>query len=93
MPESSSRVPSSTREDKCVTLVPLEERSHTPMGSTISFVYLKGQMRDLHDLLSAAPSGWTITAANGINDRGQIVANALSSDGTILHAVLLSPRY
>ena len=62
-------------------------------GSSHAFVYLKGQMRDLHDLLSAAPSGWTITAANGINDRGQIVANALSSDGTILHAVLLSPRY
>jgi probable HAF family extracellular repeat protein len=62
-------------------------------GSSHAFVYLKGQMRDLHDLLSAAPSGWTIAAANGINDRGQIVANALSSDGTILHAVLLSPRY
>jgi probable HAF family extracellular repeat protein len=58
-----------------------------------AFVYLKGQMRDLNDLLSAAPPGWTITGANGINDRSQIAANALSSDGMILHAMLLSPRY
>jgi probable HAF family extracellular repeat protein len=60
-------------------------------GSQHAFVYLKGEMRDLNDLLSAAPPGWTITAADGINDRSQIVANALNSDGTILHAVLLSP--
>jgi probable HAF family extracellular repeat protein len=58
-----------------------------------AFVYLKGQMLDLNDLLSATPSGWTVTGANGINERSQIIANALSSDGTILHAVLLSPRF
>ena len=62
-------------------------------SSLHAFVYLKGQMRDLNDLLSTAAPGWTITAANGINDRSEIVANALSSDGTIIHAVLLSPRY
>jgi probable HAF family extracellular repeat protein len=62
-------------------------------GSSHAFVYLNGQMRDLNDLLSAPSPGWTINAANGINDRSQIVANALSSDGTILHAVLLNPRY
>jgi probable HAF family extracellular repeat protein len=61
--------------------------------SSHAFVYVDGQMRDLNDLLNAAAPGWAITAANGINDRSQIVANALSSDGTIIHAVLLSPRY
>jgi probable HAF family extracellular repeat protein len=62
-------------------------------NSSHAFVYLGGQMRDLNDLLSVTTPGWTVTSANGINDRSQIVANALSSDGTILHAVLLNPRY
>jgi hypothetical protein len=42
---------------------------------------------------SPAGSGWTITEAQSINNRSQIVANALSSGGTILHAVLLSPHF
>jgi probable HAF family extracellular repeat protein len=67
--------------------------SELPDGnSNHAFVYLDGQMRDLNDLLNAAAPGWAITGANGINNRSQIVANALSSDGTI-HAVLLNPRY
>jgi probable HAF family extracellular repeat protein len=37
-------------------------------------------------------SGWMITEAHSINNRSQIAANALSSDATILHAVLLSPH-
>jgi probable HAF family extracellular repeat protein len=57
-----------------------------------AFVYLDSQMRDLNDLLSAATPGWTVASASGINDRSQIVANILSSDGTV-HAALLSPRY
>jgi probable HAF family extracellular repeat protein len=48
-------------------------------NSQHAFVYLKGQMRDLNDLLRAAPQGWTITGANGINDRSQIAANPQKS--------------
>jgi probable HAF family extracellular repeat protein len=37
-----------------------------------AFLYSRGKMQDLNNLL-APDSGWTLASANGINDRGQIV--------------------
>jgi probable HAF family extracellular repeat protein len=56
------------------------------------FVYLQGQMHDLNDLLSPTAQGWTIVEAHSINDWGQIVADALNTQGEN-HAVLLTPHY
>ena len=41
-------------------------------GSKLAFLYFGGVMTDLNTLLPAQ-SGWQLTAANGINDAGQIV--------------------
>lgn len=39
------------------------------------FADVQGQIQDLNNLIPAG-TGWTLTSAEGINDRGQIVANA-----------------
>jgi probable HAF family extracellular repeat protein len=63
-------------------------------GAGHGVVYLHGQLYDLNDLLSPAAAGRTITGPHAINDRGQIVANTITSDGTaFLPPVLLTPTY
>jgi probable HAF family extracellular repeat protein len=54
-----------------------------------AFIYLNGTMYDLNTLVSASGQGLTITEAWGINDLGQIVANATDTAGNT-HTVLLS---
>jgi hypothetical protein len=40
---------------------------------------------------AAIDPSWTITAADEINNRGQILATADNSDGRKAHTVILSP--
>ena len=55
------------------------------------FVYSNGQMRDLNNLLSPADAkSWLVWEAVGINDRGQIIGNAVNSQRE-MHAVILTP--
>lgn len=54
-----------------------------------AFVYSDGQMQDLNTLIDN-PDGFTLEAANGINEDGLIVGRARLSNGTH-HAVLLTP--
>lgn len=44
-----------------------------------AFLYRNGRMYDLNALFSA--SGWTLGAANGINDSGQVVGNGADPSG------------
>jgi probable HAF family extracellular repeat protein len=57
-------------------------------GTTHAFIDQNGVMIDLNSLLTPAESGWVITAAFGINDRDQIVGEALYNGQS--HAVLLN---
>jgi probable HAF family extracellular repeat protein len=66
-------------------------------GSYHAFIYSKGRMTDLNDLVDLTaingPAGFlSLTEANGINEKGQIVGNGLSWDGTNVtaHAFLLN---
>ena len=55
------------------------------------FLWVDNALYDLNDLLPSN-SGWTITAANAINDAGQIAGvGEYTSTGTTSHAVLLTP--
>jgi probable HAF family extracellular repeat protein len=55
-----------------------------------AFIYTGGQLLDLNNLIPSN-SGWLLTDATGINDKGQIVCNAYSPSGNT-HAVLLNPN-
>jgi probable HAF family extracellular repeat protein len=64
--------------------------SSSVAGSQHAFVYLgNGPMQDLNGLIDPA-SGWTLSAAIDINDRGQIVGEGISPSGET-HAFLLNP--
>lgn len=55
-----------------------------------AFIYEQGQWRDLNDLVVLAGTGLTsLFQAEGINDRGQIICQAMGEGG--YHAVLLTP--
>ena len=62
--------------------------SNSPDGFT-GFLWYSGRMFDLRDLLVPGTSGVVITAANSINDNGQIAATALVNGRQT--AVLLTP--
>ncbi len=53
-----------------------------------AFLWDNGEMVDLNGLISA-DLGWILTAATAINDQGDIVGSALSSDGQV-HGFLLA---
>ena len=55
-----------------------------------AFLYSNGVMTDLNSLVPSG-SGWTLTAATGINDSGEIVANGVNSQG-VTNAFLLTPN-
>jgi probable HAF family extracellular repeat protein len=57
-----------------------------------AFLYQKGTMKDLADLLDASGSGWTFETGGGIaiNDAGQIAISARNPQG-LWRAVLLTP--
>ena len=59
-----------------------------PYGNSHAFIYSNGVMNDLNSLVPNN-SNWEITFANGINDRGQIVADGLRDCTS--HALLLTP--
>jgi probable HAF family extracellular repeat protein len=50
-----------------------------------------GDMRDLTALLDSSGAGWTLTRANGNNDRHQIIGQGVAPDGGY-HAFLLAPN-
>ena len=54
-----------------------------------AFVYLGSKMYDLNNLVPP-DSGWTFTAATGVNNSGDIVADAVDANGDE-HAFLLTP--
>ena len=56
------------------------------------FVYYDGTMKDLNSLLTPASTGYTVSSANAINNRGQIAATAITPTGQS-HAVLLTPVF
>ena len=65
------------------------EQSEGSAGATRGFLYRDGRMQDLNTLIPAN-SGWLVTEAHAINDRGAIAAEALSPGGAV-HGVLLEP--
>jgi probable HAF family extracellular repeat protein len=58
-------------------------------GAVHAFLYSGGAMADLNDLIPAN-SGITLGSSSLINDRGQIVAQGITTSGQY-HAVLLTP--
>jgi len=59
-------------------------------GKHLGWVFLKGAIVDLNTLIPPN-SGFTITGVAGINDSGQVAADAISTGG-FQHAVLLTPQ-
>jgi probable HAF family extracellular repeat protein len=64
--------------------------SHTSENSYVAFLWEKGQLRNLNELV--ADSAWNLISAGAINDRGQILASGFSGKGGKRRAVLLSPN-
>lgn len=60
-----------------------------------AFIYQNGVMTPLNSLIGSASANWYISSTGGINDRGEIAAQAnVVSDGVVnavAHAVLLIP--
>lgn len=57
-------------------------------GQQHAYMFSKAKMTDLNELIPAN-SGWTLVAATGINDAGEIVGKGLINGQT--HAFLLTP--
>jgi probable HAF family extracellular repeat protein len=57
---------------------------------SVPFLYSNGKMHDLNDFLPPN-SGWTITSATGINNRGQIVGDGLLTAGGGSGGVIMNP--
>jgi probable HAF family extracellular repeat protein len=65
----------------------------TTTGAVHGFIDQHGRMVDLNSLIPAN-SGFVITVAAGINDRGQIVAQGYEASAPITHlALLLNPKH
>jgi probable HAF family extracellular repeat protein len=66
-------------------------RSSIDPGNTVphAFLYSNGQMTDLNTLIDPA-LGWTLGAARGINDSGQIAGQGYHSG---FHAFLMTPLF
>lgn len=56
---------------------------------TVPFLWENGQMRDLNTLVDPA-AGWQVFSAKDINNRGQIAASGINTDGR-RRALLLTP--
>jgi probable HAF family extracellular repeat protein len=66
--------------------------SHAPLGPhSVAFIYSKGLMVNLNDLIGTATKRYRLDSATAINDKGQIVAIAFDNSANAFHAVLLSP--
>lgn len=55
-----------------------------------AFIYKNGTMQDLNSLMDSTGSGWTLSQATAINDKGQIVGHAIYKNGKS-HGFLLTP--
>ena len=64
----------------------------TPYPPFVGVPDLGCVLTDLNTLLDGSGSGWTLTAANGINRQHQIVGAGISPKNGSLHAVLLTPN-
>jgi probable HAF family extracellular repeat protein len=60
------------------------------VASPHAFLYCDGTMTDLNEQLRPGSPAWTLTAAYGINDGGQIVGTGINAEGEE-HAFLLTP--
>jgi probable HAF family extracellular repeat protein len=60
------------------------------VASPHAFLYCDGTMSDLNEQLLPGGPVWTLTAAYGINDSGQIVGTGINPEGQE-HAFLLTP--
>jgi probable HAF family extracellular repeat protein len=56
-----------------------------------AFIYSGGKLQDLNNLIPSG-SGWVLTEATGINDKGQIVCDAYNATTGSTHAFLLNPN-
>lgn len=60
-----------------------------------AFIYANGTMTELNSLIGSASANWDISSTGGINDRGEVAAQAnVVSNGIVTgvaHAVLLIP--
>jgi hypothetical protein len=59
-------------------------------GLDHAFLYRKGSMIDLNSLLDASGTGWTLTQATAINNKGQIVGFGIDPLGH-MGAFVLTP--
>jgi probable HAF family extracellular repeat protein len=57
----------------------------------VAFLYDRGQMVNLNELIGPANSKYRVYAATAINDKAQIAAIALDNNTKAFHAVLLTP--
>lgn len=57
----------------------------------VAFVYARGAMRNLNDMIGSAGKEYRLDRATAINDAGQIVAVAFVNSAGAFHAVLLTP--
>jgi probable HAF family extracellular repeat protein len=60
------------------------------VASPHAFLYCAGTMTDLNEQVRPGSPVWTLAAAYGINDRGQIVGTGINPEGE-QHAFLLTP--
>jgi len=58
----------------------------------VAFVYSKGLMMNLNEMIGEAANEYRLDAATAINDNGQIVAVAWVNSASAYRAVLLTPR-
>ncbi|HEX5243459.1 MAG TPA: hypothetical protein VFW23_09395 [Tepidisphaeraceae bacterium] len=61
-----------------------------PDHNSYAFVSRNGAIVDLNTLAPPAETGWTLQAAEGVNDAGQIVAIGADANG-VQHDLLLTP--
>jgi probable HAF family extracellular repeat protein len=57
----------------------------------VAFIFKKGVMMNLNDLIGPAQKSYWLQSAVAINDKGQIAGNALDYRTGHVHAVLLTP--
>lgn len=57
----------------------------------VAFIFTKGAMINLNDLIGSAAESYLVQSAVAINDNGQIAANAVDYLTGNVHAVLLTP--
>jgi probable HAF family extracellular repeat protein len=63
----------------------------SPPVQQVAFVYSKGVMVNLNELIGDAAKDYRLDSATAINDNGQIVAIAFVNSAGNYHAVLLTP--